>query len=173
MVLNVGCGSLAIGAHLIPFLEPGHYFGVEADYALLEAGIRIELSRAKIEPERAHFLHGQPFELGLIPDTFDLAVADSLFSHLPFHDVARVIVGVVRKLNPWGRFYATWFEQEDQDQFDPIARAAGVTTYADRTPYHHRFDLIAAVCAAAGAQVERVAAAGHPRGESALLITRN
>jgi ABC-type polysaccharide/polyol phosphate transport system ATPase subunit len=170
MVLNVGCGSLAIGAHLIPFLEPGHYFGVEADYALLEAGIRIELPRARIERERAHFLHGQPFELGLIPDTFDLAVADSLFSHLPFHDVARVIVAVVRKLNPWGRFYATWFEHEDPARFDPIQRASGLTTYADRTPYHHRFDLVSAVCAASGARVERVASSEHPRGESLLMI---
>jgi ABC-type polysaccharide/polyol phosphate transport system ATPase subunit/SAM-dependent methyltransferase len=170
-VLNVGCGSLAIATQLIPFLHPGQFFGVEADYRLLEAGIRIELPRANIERIRAHFLHSQPFDFGLIPDTFDVAVADSLFSHLPLHDVARVIVGVVRKLNPGGRFYSTWFEQSDATEFGPIARGPEMTTYADRPPYHHRFDLITAVCAAAGAKVERVDSAGHPRGESVLLIT--
>jgi ABC-type polysaccharide/polyol phosphate transport system ATPase subunit/SAM-dependent methyltransferase len=172
MVLNVGCGSLAIGVHLIPFLERGHYFGVESNYALLDAGIGVELPRAGIERAAAHFLHAEPFALGLIPDTFDIAVTDSLFTLLPFHELARVIVGVVRKLNPWGRFYATWLENPDAASFDPIVHTAGTTSYADRAPYHHAFALVAAVCEAAGARVERVSTPRHPGGESMIVISR-
>ena len=170
-LLDVGCGSLAAAVHFIPFLKPGHFFGVESNYTLLEAGIRIELPHAGIDPEIAHFLHSDTFDLGPISDTFDFAVADSLFSYLPFHSVARCIVSVVRKLKPSGRFYATWFENPDPTAFDPIRHPSGATTYPDREPYHHPFDLIAAVCDAVGARVERVSVSGHPRGESVLVIS--
>jgi len=171
-VLNVGCGSLAAGVHLVPFLEPGHFVGVERNYALLEAGMRIEFPRAGIAPERAHFLHSDTFDLGEIPYTFDFALADSLFAYLPFNSVARCIASVVRKLKPSGRFYSTWFENPDPASFDPIGRPCGVTTYSDREPYHYPFGLIVAVCEAVGARVERVTVSGHPRGESILVITR-
>jgi ABC-type polysaccharide/polyol phosphate transport system ATPase subunit/SAM-dependent methyltransferase len=171
-VLNVGCGSLAAGVHLIKFLEPGHFVGVERNYALLEAGMRIELPRAGIAPERAHFLHSDTFDLGEIPYEFDFALADSLFAYLPFNSVARCIASVVRKLKPAGRFYSTWFENPDPASFDPISQPCGVTTYSDREPYHYPFGLIVVVCEAVGASVERVIVSGHPRGESILVISR-
>jgi ABC-type polysaccharide/polyol phosphate transport system ATPase subunit len=171
-VLNVGCGSLATAVHLVPFLKQGHFFGVERNYALLEAGIRMELPRAGIDPGRAHFLLSDTFDLGQIPDTFDFAFADSLFAYLPFTSVARCIVGVVRKLKPSGRFYATWFENPELTNFDAISHPAGATTYPDREPYHHPFSLIAAVCEAVDARVERVDVSGNPRGESVLMISR-
>ena len=170
-LLDVGCGSLANAVPLIPFLKPGHFFGVDRNPALLEAGIRIELPRAGIDPEMAHFLLSDTFDLGEIPDTFDFAVADSLFAYLPFNSVARCIVGVVRKLKPSGRFYATWFENPDPTLFDPINHPSGATTYPDREPYHYAFGLIAAVCDTVGARVERVSVSGHPRGESVLVIS--
>jgi ABC-type polysaccharide/polyol phosphate transport system ATPase subunit len=171
-VLNVGCGSLAAAIHLVPFLEPGHFQGVEGNYALLEAGMRIELPRAGIATERAHFLLNDSFDLGVIPYTFDFAFADSLFAYLPFNRVARCIAGVVRKLKPTGRFYSTWFENPDPANFDPITQPCGVTTYSDREPYHYPLSLIVSVCEAVGAGVERVSVSGHPRGETVLVITR-
>ena len=170
-VLNVGCGSLAAAVHLIPFVEPGHFMGVERSYALLEAGMRIELPRAGIAPERAHFLVSDTFDLSDVPLTFEFAFADSLFAYLPFNSVARCIVGVVRKLKPSGRFYSTWFENPDPVNFDPINHPCGVTTYPDREPYHYPFGLMVAVCEAAGARVDRVSVSGHPRGESVLMIS--
>jgi ABC-type polysaccharide/polyol phosphate transport system ATPase subunit len=171
-VLNVGCGSLAVAVHVVPFLEPGHFLGVESNYALLEAGLRIEFPRAGIAPVRAHFLLSDTFDLSEIPYMFDFALADSLFAYLPFNSVARCIAGVVRKLKPSGRFYSTWFENPDPANFDPISQPCGVTTYQDREPYHYPLGLIAAACEAVGAGVERVGVSGHPRGESMLVITR-
>ena len=46
-----------------------------------------------------------------------------------------------------------------------------MTTYPDREPYHYPFSLIAHVCDAVGATVERVADSTHPRGESVLVIS--
>jgi ABC-type polysaccharide/polyol phosphate transport system ATPase subunit len=169
-VLEVGCGSLAQAVHLLPFLEENHYWGVERNRALLEAGAMVELPHAGITPERGWLLAADGFDLSEIPGPFDFATTG--FAYMPFNDVARCIASVVRRLNDSGRFYATWFENPDQSSFDPIVHPNGVTTYSDREPYHYPFGLLVVVCDALGATVERITASGHPRGESMLVITR-
>ena len=171
-VLDVGCGSLAAAVNLLPFLDEGHYWGLDRDAALIEAGVNVELPRAGILPERGHFLINDTFDLSGIPDAIEMAVASSLFACLPFNSVARCIASVVRKLKPSGRFYATWFENPDPANFDPILHPNGVTTYPDRVPYHYPFELIAQVCGALGATVDRLDDVTHPRGESLLVIAR-
>ncbi len=171
-VLDVGCGSLAGAVHLLPFLDEHHYYGLERDQALIDAGVRIELPRAGISPDRGRFVINDTFELNGIPQPVDVAIANSLFSSLPFNGVARCIAGVVRKLKPSGRFYATWIENPDAANFEPIVHSNGVTTYPDREPYHYPFDLIEQVCRSLGATVDRLAESTHPRGESVLVISR-
>jgi ABC-type polysaccharide/polyol phosphate transport system ATPase subunit/SAM-dependent methyltransferase len=171
-VLDVGCGSLAAAIHLVPFVERGHFWGVERDWALLDAGIRIELPRAGIDRELVPLLYTPTYDMSVIPETFDFALADSLFTYLPFNGVAGCIASVVRKLKPSGRFYATWFENPNPADFDPISRSNGVMTYPDREPYHYPFNLVEVVCDAVGATVERVDVSTHPRGEAVLLISR-
>jgi hypothetical protein len=112
------------------------------------------------------------FALGDETEPFDLAVADSLFPRRPFNTVARCIASVVRKLAPNGRFYATWFENPNPANFEPIVQPGGITTFPDSEPYHYPFALIANVCEAVGATVERVPSTGHPGGESLLVISR-
>ena len=112
------------------------------------------------------------FGLGDETELFDIAVADSLFPFRPFNTVARCIASVVRKLAPNGRFYATWFENSDPANFEPIVQSGGITTFPDSEPYHYPFALIANVCDAVGATVERVPGTSHPGGESLLVISR-
>ena len=102
----------------------------------------------------------------------ELAVADSLLPYRPFNTVARCIASVVRMLGPNGRFYATWFENPNPANFEPIVQPGGITTFPDTEPYHYPFALIANVCEAIGATVERAASTGHPGGESLLVISR-
>jgi SAM-dependent methyltransferase len=171
-VLDVGCGSLAAAVHLLPFLEENHYWGLERNGALIEAGVGIELPRAGVSLERGHFLINDTFDLTGIPQALDVAVASSVFAYLPFNSVARCIASVVRRLKPSGRFYATWFENPDPANFDPIVHPNGVTTYPDREPYHYPFELVAQVCRTVGATADRLDDSTHPRGESILVISR-
>ena len=145
-VLEIGRDSVTAAAHLRPFLEENHYRCVERSSGTFELD----------EPAAA----------------FDVALANSVFAHVPFNDVARCIATVVRTLRPDGRFYATWFENPDPANFDPIVHPSGVTTYSDREPYHYPFGLIAVVCEAVGATVERVTDPTHPWSESVLVIAR-
>jgi ABC-type polysaccharide/polyol phosphate transport system ATPase subunit len=112
------------------------------------------------------------FALGDDAGTFDIAVADSFFSFRPFNTVARAIACIVRRLKPHGRCYASWFENPDSLNYEPILRAGGITTFSDSEPYHYPFGLIANVCETVGATVERVSSSGHPWGESLLAISR-
>jgi ABC-type polysaccharide/polyol phosphate transport system ATPase subunit len=112
------------------------------------------------------------FRLGNAEHPFDFAVAESVLPIVPFNVVARCIASVVRKLQPSGRFYATWFENPDPADFEPLVQANGMTSYPDREPYHYPYALIANLCEAIGATVDRVPNARHPTGESVLVIAR-
>jgi len=145
-VLHLGNVGVAVTEHWRAFLAENHYFRLVNDASV--------------------------FALGDETEPFDIAVADSLLPFRPFNTVARCIASVVRKLTPNGRFYATWFENLDPANFEPIVQPGGITTFPDAEPYHYPFALIASVCEAVGATVERVPGTGHPGGESLLLISR-
>ena len=145
-VLHLGAASVTVIERWRSFLEENHYVRLVNDASL--------------------------FGLGAEAGAFDVAVADSVFPFRPFNVVARCIAAIVRRLEPSGRFYATWFENPDPANFEPIVQPNGVTTFPDAEPYHYPFALIANVCDAVGATLERVPAAGHPGGESLLVISR-
>jgi ABC-type polysaccharide/polyol phosphate transport system ATPase subunit len=142
-LLDIGGTSRADG-HLVPFLKDHHYTHVEFDELIKSAG------------------NGD----------FDVAIASSLFSMLPFNSVARCIATVLPRLSATGQFYATWYENTNPADFSPIVHACGVTTYPDREPYHYPYGLIAEVCGSLGATVERLDSPLSETGESVLRITR-
>ena len=145
-VLHLGAASVAVAERWRSFLGENHYVRVVNDASLF----------------------GLPGEM----PAFDVAIAESVFPFRPFNVVARCIASIVRRLAQDGRFYTTWFENPDPANFEPIVQPGGITTFPDSEPYHYPFALIANVCEAIGAAVERVPGAGHPGGESLLLISR-
>ena len=171
-VLDVGCGSLNLAVRLLPFLDANHYVGLERNRALLDAGLRIELPRARLSPADGLFIASETFDLDESPFDFDFAIASSLFVHLPFNNVARCIVSVMKRLKPGGSFFATYFDIEDATRFEPVTRPSGVVTYADREPFHYSVDLIRTICTAVGATIEPLDDRSHPRGESVLHIRK-
>ena len=145
---------------------------LERNRALLDAGLRIELPRVKLPPGDGLFIASETFDLDESPFDFDFAIASSLFMHLPFNSVARCIVSVVARLTPGGSFFATYFDSADPTRFEPVTRASGLVTYADREPFHYSVDLIRTICTAVGATVEPLDDRTHPRGESVLHIRK-
>ena len=80
-VLDIGCGSLRVGRLLIPYLNPGNYFGVEPNEWLVRCGIQNEIGKDLVKIKRPTFsfrssLDGFNNNLNL-----DYAVAQSIFSH--------------------------------------------------------------------------------------------
>jgi ABC-type polysaccharide/polyol phosphate transport system ATPase subunit/SAM-dependent methyltransferase len=171
-VLEVGCGSLSAASRLLPYMRPNHYWGFEKSIELFIAGSQIELPRAGVRPELGQFMVNDDFDFSLASHPFDLAIAGSLFRRLPLNSIARCLAGVVRRLAPGGTFYATWPDNPDPHDFEPIVQRDGTRTYSDREPFHYSFEILSAVTEAVGGRAERLDDDSHPRGESIMAITR-
>ncbi len=170
-VFDVGCGGLSTGRHLLRFLDADRYWGFDMNQALILAGVTNELPRMGIPAERGHFLFNHEFDFAIAPQSIKFAISEGFFSRLPLNRIARCIAAAMPHLAPRGRVYATWFENPNPRDFNPINRA-GFTTFADAEPYHYPFEVLAGVCEAIGARAERIEVRPrHPRGESLMVIT--
>ena len=172
-VLDVGCGSLAAAARLLPYMEEHHYWGFEKNIELFNAGVQIELPRLGVRPEHGHFIVNDDFDLSNAPHVFDLAIASALLRRLTLNAAARCMAAVVKKLAPGGRFYLTWADNPDPAAFEPITRADGTRTFPDREPFHYNFATLAAIAETLGARAERLPDMTHPRGEAVMVLTRS
>jgi ABC-type polysaccharide/polyol phosphate transport system ATPase subunit/SAM-dependent methyltransferase len=174
-VLDMGCGSLATGRHLLKFLEPGRYWGFDINQALMQAGASLELPKLGLSDAGGYFVANHEFDLSSVVHPIDVAIAEGFFSRLSLNRVARCVAAVLRRLRPGGCFYATWFDNPDPGSFDAIDRG-GYLTYSDAEPYHYSYSVLAGLCEALGARAtrleDRAAGRPHPRGESAMVITR-
>lgn len=43
-LLDIGCGCFRAGHFFVDYLEPGHYYGVDANLSLMQAGYDFELT---------------------------------------------------------------------------------------------------------------------------------
>ena len=170
-LLDVGCGSLAAAARLLPFMDQSHYWGFEKNVELFVAGVQIELPRANVRPERGHFVVNDDFDLSSAPHQFDVAIASSLLRRLPLNAVGRCFASVIRKLTPGGTFYIA-FAEPGPDPFAPRVQPDGTTTQGDRPPYHYDIGVLSRLAELAGGRTDRVADARHPRGDTVVAITR-
>lgn len=86
-LLDIACGSLRGGVHLIPYLDPGNYLGIDKEAALIKRGLTRELPRAVREAKRPEFVVSGTFEFGRFSKPADFSLAQSLFTHLNERDL--------------------------------------------------------------------------------------
>lgn len=163
-LLDVGCGALRGGVHFIPYLEPGHYCGIDANASLLEAG-QHELALAGIDARGVNLLASADFEVGRFGQHFEYAIAVSVFTHLYLNHIQQCLVRVAEVLAPGGRFFATYFEAPGRAWLEPVSHLAGIVTSYGADPFHQSFDELATLAEAAGLRAERIGDFGHPRGQ--------
>lgn len=119
--LDIACGSLRAGIHLIPFLEPKHYLGIDKESDLIQAGINEELGTELYEKKEPQFVVSDCFEFEKFSLKPDFGIAQSLFTHLP----DQLIHHCFRKLRSFSKedsvFFATFFEAEQkvENRFAP------------------------------------------------------
>ena len=175
-LLDVGCGSLRGGVRFVEYLEPGHYVGVDADERLLEAGRR-ELGAAGLDGKGARLVSRSDFEFRDLGETFDFAIAQSLWSHLPFNSIARCLTGVSRVLKPGGIFVATFFPNPGPRlRTEPVEASTTdgtvLKTHVDRDPYFYDPAIFPWLCEGSDLTCEYRGDWGHPRGQHLLVFRR-
>lgn len=160
MLLDMGCGALRGGVHFIPFLDPGHYCGVDINPSLVEAG-RTELAGNE---RGARLLVSDGFDASAFGERFDFAIAVSLFTHLHANHIVRCLVEVRKVLR--GTFYATFFIAPGRAHLAPLVHSpGGVRTYYDADPFHYSVAEIEHLASLAGLRTEVIGDWNHPRAQ--------
>ncbi len=172
-LLDIGCGSLRGGIHFIRYLDDGHYYGIDRLQWLLDAAVNIELPEAGLADRTVHLICRDDFDVTSFGITFDYALAQSVFSHLPWNSILRCLSNVQRVLKPDGKFYVTFFEDPDSTpNITPIYHEiGGITTYSDQDPYHYQFGVFEELARRTRLEVTYVGNWHHPRDQHMMVFT--
>jgi SAM-dependent methyltransferase len=175
-LLDIGCGCLRGGVHFVEYLDPGNYYGVDLWQELLDAGYDVELAALGLQDRlpRENLLCDGEFNFDRFGVTFDAALAQSVFTHLPLNHIRLCLGRLAPVMRPGAVLYATIFACErDEDWLRPIERADGLfTTGPTSDPYHYRYADIEYAASGLPWTVEPVGDWGHPREQAMVLLTR-
>lgn len=108
--LDIACGSLRLGRLLIPYLESEHYYGIDKEPKLIEAGLNYEVTDELIKLKKPYFVVSYDFEFERFPEKVDLAIAHSLFTHLPPRLIHKCLKNFLVKAKGQTILFATFFE---------------------------------------------------------------
>lgn len=174
--LDVGCGSLRGGVHFVAYLHPGGYYGLDLNASLLDAGYDVELARAGLQHKlpRNQLIANGTFDVARFGVTFDMALAHSLFTHLPIGEVRQCLSAVAGVLAPGGRLLATFFEcPPDHPADEPYThQPGGEVTFRDRNPWHYRPDELVGAVDGLPLTVVGWTQWGHPRAQRMMTFER-
>ncbi len=174
-MIDVGCGSFRGGVKFIDYLDPGHYYGIDISADLLEAGYAREIAPTGLVKRfpRTNFAATGDFRIDRFGQKFDVALAQSVFTHLPTSYLKQCLRRIRRSMKPGGRFFVTYFECPPWADFNgPVVQEpGGRTTHAAKDPFHYRIeDLIEA--AGRGWAIEWLGDWSHPRNQKIAVFRR-
>lgn len=109
-LLDVACGALRLGVKAIPYLQPGHYMGIDKEERLIALGLQQELGPELQARQRPQMLVNGAFEFERFGQPADFAIAQSLFSHFPPGLIEQCMHKLLPAMRPGGVFFATYFE---------------------------------------------------------------
>jgi SAM-dependent methyltransferase len=113
-LLDVGCGSLRIGRLLIPYLNRGKYFGIEPNEWLVREGIKRELGETLLQIKSpTFFFSDSPETIAQGENSFDFALAQSIFSHCGLDLITNWLSAISRALAEDGALVATFLSGEE------------------------------------------------------------
>ena len=167
-LIDVGCGCLRGGTQFISYLDDNLYFGIDSHLTLLDAGYDIELRALGLgkKLQRSNLVCNSEFNFDAFSTKFDFAIAQSLFTHMPLNQIKLCLSRLAMKMNPGGKFFATFFLVGEEHPFgEPSTRTGGVTSFDAKDPYHYRFSDLAHLCHGLPWKANLHGEWGHPRGQ--------
>jgi SAM-dependent methyltransferase len=107
-ICDIGCGSLRVGKMLIPYLNPGNYYGIEPNQWLIDEAIKEEIGADLVRIKKPQFINASDFKVGAFNQAFDFCIAQSIFSHSSKAQVEQCLSEVAQNLASDGLFLATF-----------------------------------------------------------------
>jgi len=112
-LLDIGCGPLRAGIHLIKFLNQGNYCGVDYNESFIRAAKKIVEDKGLSEKKPT--LHAvKNFDFSCLNGNFDFAIAFSVLNHCNRFQRHHFLKVVHKTLKRNGRLYIThshWFDE--------------------------------------------------------------
>lgn len=173
-LLDVGCGPLRAGVRLIPYLEPGHYYGIDRDAPRLAAGREIELKRYNLEGRRPVLEVMDDFGFERLGREFDFAIAQSVFTHLTINEMIRCLVNMEKVLKPGGRFFATFYLNPDgkSNLADIEQSTTGIISHLDRDNFHYEVSTFEWIVEGTRLRADYVGDWGSPQNQKMIAFTK-
>lgn len=163
VVLDVACGALRVGRLLIPYLDRGHYLGIEKEPLLIQAGLEHEIAADLVAEKAPELIVSARFEFDRFSRRPDYALAQSLFSHLPPRQIRRCLKRLRDSAAPGCRLYASFFETET-----PVRNA---NVAHDHVNWQYTRDQMIRFGRSNGWNADYIGDWQHPRGQMMMCYT--
>lgn len=167
-MLDVGCGCLHAGAHLLAYLERGHFAGIEPNRWLLKAALKSPAVAKLVAEKQPHFLHGREFDASSLGTRFDFVLSHSVLSHAAHWQLEQFLRNTERVLAPGGKICAS-LRLAEGNAFGSTGHPDGVDSMDEEWQYPGVSFFTWKTIAAAAARVGLVA---HNRQDLTELYTR-
>ncbi|MEL6386944.1 MAG: class I SAM-dependent methyltransferase [Pseudomonadota bacterium] len=156
-LLDVACGSLRLGVVAIPYLNAGHYLGIEKEEMLIEAGLKEELPKGLADEKSPKFVISSEFEFSKFGVQADYGIAQSLFSHLTPEVIDLCFERLLPAMAPGGKFYGTYFRSDGTFKNPRVSHDHGIFKYTE--------DEMIGFGTRAGFETTYIGDWGHPRNQ--------
>jgi hypothetical protein len=175
-LVDIGAGSFRAGVKLVPYLDPGHYYAIDSQLVLLQAGYEQEIvpQGLAVRFPQANFAANAVFDVSSFGRVFDYALAQSVFTHMPLWRLEDCLTALAPSMRLGGMFFFTVFLADVEAAARPVKQMpGGVVTLPDRDPYHVTRPALQDV-AARSAAWRMVEARGwsHPRNQQMVCFER-
>ena len=172
-LIDIGCGSFRAGRHFVDYLEPGNYYGLDANHSVMQAGYEHELTdeqrqRLPVANLRASDRFGVDFGV-----PFDFAIAQSVFTHISLNMIRLCLYRTSKVMTEGGRFYATVFVAPKRRPLDEIHRTErGKPKFQDRNCFWYYRSDIEWAARAGEWRTDYIGDWGHPANQKMFEFTK-
>lgn len=174
-LLDIGCGSLRLGVHAVEHLNTGKYWGTDLNESLLSAGYDREIVPAGLSAKlpRGHLVTDAEFIFTGVPAQIDVAIAQSVFTHLPLNHLRLCLAKLASHLEGACDFYATFFIVDDTKVVGPVwHEPGGITTHPHKDPYHYTESDLRHAAAGLPWSVDIIGDWKHPRDQQMVRFRK-
>lgn len=174
-LIDIGCGCFRLGVRIIPYLNPGNYFGIDISVPLLDVGYEKEIEPAGLSARfpRQNAIANSRYDISAFGGQFDYGIAQSVFTHLPLGELRMCLMTLAPQFKKGARLHVTYFPVPEEHASGPFHHHGGVTTHPDRDPFHHTTAAVRAMSSQCpGWDLTVVGRWNHPRAQEMLLFTR-
>jgi len=158
--LDIGCGSLRLGQFLIPYLNSGNYYGIDAERELIDIALEKEIPAFIIEQKAPNFSVNYSFDFSFI-DHFDFAIAQSVFTHLTLDDISICFRNLQKVASKQSKFFFTFFEgQSSKNKLE--------ASHANRN-WEYSFSELSNAATNNGWELSYIGSWNHPRNQKMVV----